>query len=702
MLYFESDLTQIKGIGEKKAESFSKMEINTIGDLMYHFPYRYENFKEPAGSLVELYPFAIPFAAKDEMFVGGQPACAVLARCRKVALTRAKGMEIVNGSFIIEKDQTELNVKWFRMGFLSHVFVPGKLYVLVGKVYLTARMSLLMEQPAFYDPEDYCVLMRGPQPVYHASPAAKIRSTALRKLLGELFEQYVFTDKLQVNDEVRAAGLESRYEMLPLSEALYGMHFPKSADHLVQSRRRIVFNEFYRFLKQVKDLKQQKRKIPNSFSVQYFDEIDRIRENLPFRLTDAQNKVIGEICSDMTSKDVTMNRMVQGDVGSGKTIVAFLTLILAAKNHYQGAMMAPTEVLARQHYEALERLNREQGLKLKIDLLTGSVKASEKKLIYQKIESGQTDIVIGTHALIQDPVHFASLCCVITDEQHRFGVRQREILAEKANGRMPHVLVMSATPIPRSLALILYADMDISIIDKMPNNRKRIRSCVIRADKRGQAYEFIKKELESGHQAYVICPAIEPSDREEAAEQMSKEEINVTDYTKYLQKMWSSEGYRICALHGKMKPAEKNRIMDAFLAHEIDVLVSTTVIEVGIDVANATVIMIESANSFGLAQLHQLRGRVGRSDLQSYCIFMDDSSGDGPNPRLDVMMKSDDGFEIAANDLRLRGPGDLFGVRQSGEMLFALGDIYADADLLAMAAEAVGLENDFDIVGKKN
>lgn len=371
-----------------------------------------------------------------------------------------------------------------------------------------------------------------------------------------------------------------------------------------------------------------------------------------------------------------MNRLVQGDVGSGKTIVAVLALLMTAEAGYQGAMMAPTEVLASQHYETISKMLK--PFPVKIALLTGSTPAKEKRKIVEALKTQEIQIVIGTHALIQNTVEFADLALVITDEQHRFGVHQREELAEK--GREPHILVMSATPIPRTLAIILYGDLDISIMDEMPASRLPIKNCVVGTESRENAYHFIEKEIGNGHQAYVICPMVESSEGMEAE--------NVIDYAEQLR-MNLSPCIQVAYLHGKMNQKEKSQIMEQFYANEIQVLVSTTVIEVGIDNPNATVIMIENAERFGLAQLHQLRGRVGRGRAQSYCIMINTSDKEEAKERLDVLYHSNDGFHIANEDLRLRGPGDFFGAAQSGECLFRIADIYADADVLKEAQSAI-------------
>ena len=383
-----------------------------------------------------------------------------------------------------------------------------------------------------------------------------------------------------------------------------------------------------------------------------------------------------------------MQRLIQGDVGSGKTIIAFLAMADTAHNGCQSAIMAPTEVLARQHYESFQSMCEIFGLDFPMILITGSMTAKQKKLAYQEILDHPDALIIGTHALIQEKVIYQNLALVITDEQHRFGVKQRETFSEK--GTKPHILVMSATPIPRTLAIILYGDLDISVVDEVPAKRLPIKNCVVDTRYRPKAYQFIEKEVAAGHQAYVICPLVEESENMEAE--------NVTDYAKRLKEELP-DTIEIGLLHGQMKPAQKNDVMERFAANEIQVLVSTTVVEVGVNVPNATVMMIENAEHFGLAQLHQLRGRVGRGDAQSYCIMVNCSDSKESQKRLDILNKSNDGFKIASEDLKLRGPGDFFGIRQSGEMQFALADIYQDAYIMQRASEEVAdiLGNDPDL-----
>ena len=443
----------------------------------------------------------------------------------------------------------------------------------------------------------------------------------------------------------------------------------------MEARKRIIFDEFFRFFSALELMKEKEHQALNHYVIQMDEGIREFIDQLPYELTGAQKKTLQDIRHDMAGT-MAMNRLIQGDVGSGKTIVAMIALYAAVRNGYQGALMAPTEVLAEQHYDSFRKMLESRGVR--IGLLTGSMKAAEKKQVKQLCESGELDIVIGTHAVIQDDVHFHNLALVVTDEQHRFGVKQRDAFMKK--GMEPHVLVMSATPIPRTLGMILYRDLDVSIMNELPASRLPIKNCVVNQNYRMTAWDFIRKQVAEGHQAYVICPMIEES-----------ETMDLENVTAYASMLAQNLPPSICvqALNGKMSPAEKTETMEAFASNEIQVLVSTTVVEVGLDVPNATVMLIENAERFGLAQLHQLRGRVGRGKSQSYCIFISGSDQKEAMERLSVVGKSNDGFYIANEDLKLRGPGEFFGTKQSGTMNFALGDIYKNADIMKSAAEAV-------------
>lgn len=570
----------------------------------------------------------------------------------------------------LAEENVRLQLTWFNMPFLRSTLKKGGTYIFRGRVQEKAG-RLVMEQPEIFTLAAYSDTVNRLQPVYALTKGLTNRmvSRAVRQILEE---RALETEYLP--EEIRREN-----GLCEINFALEQIHFPADKEMLQKARKRLVFDEFFFFLLTMRRLKERTESIGNSFPIQAVWTTEEVIENLPFPLTGAQMRVWNEIETDLKSS-TRMARLVQGDVGSGKTVLAFLSMILTAENGYQSALMVPTEVLARQHFESLCRLLEENG---KGDyhprLLTGSSTAKEKREIYQALADGSCKMVIGTHALIQEKVKYSNLALVITDEQHRFGVRQRTALAEKGNP--PNVLVMSATPIPRTLAIILYGDLSISVIDELPAKRLPVKNCVVNTSYRPNAYRFIQKQVEQGRQAYVICPMVEESEGMEAE--------NVLDYTERLRRVLPSQ-IHIRYLHGKMRPGEKNEIMEAFARNEIQVLVSTTVVEVGVNVPNATVMMVENAERFGLAQLHQLRGRVGRGEHQSYCIFVQGNSDETTMKRLEILSHSNDGFLIAREDLKIRGSGDLLGTRQSGDMEFEIADIFRDSEELMAASQAAG------------
>ncbi len=670
-MHLQSDITTIKGVGEKSATLFRKLHIESVRDLLFFYPRDYETFEAP----VYLADARVGELCTVRAQVVGTPL-----------LKQVRNLKILT---VMVRDATgNMQLTFFNMPFLRNTLKSGQFYLFRGipqpkgrnKVEMNKGMDagnplgtpfLVMEQPRIYKEEEYKNLMAFIQPRYSLTKG--LTNLTVTKAVKQVLSL------CPMPEDILPPELIAKENLMSYKEAFAAIHFPESKEQLIKARERLVFNEFFFFLLMLRDSKAATVKEKNATPMMETAETSRFIEALPYRLTNAQLKVIDEIKADMTGDNV-MSRLVQGDVGSGKTIVAFWALLLCVSNGYQGALMAPTEVLAVQHYENIKELTEKYNLPFKTVLLTGSQTASVKKAAYAAISEGSANLVIGTHAVIQDKVQFKNLALVVTDEQHRFGVRQRENL--KAKGNHPHVLVMSATPIPRTLAIILYGDLQISIIDELPGGRKPIKNCVVGTSYRPKAYEFIAKEVAAGRQVYCICPMVEEGEMEELE--------NVVEYTEKLRAALPGT-VQVSYLHGKMRPADKNRIMEAFGRGEIDVLVSTTVIEVGINVPNATVMMVENAERFGLAQLHQLRGRVGRGEHQSYCIFINTKENKETKERLEILNHSNDGFFIASEDLRLRGPGDLFGIRQSGDLAFKLGDIYTDAGILKRASACVDL-----------
>lgn len=663
MMNETASIRTLKGIGEKTEALFQKIGIFTVGDLVRYYPRDYDLYRETETIGV----------------IRDQEKAAVLGTITgSVEVKRVKNLTVISTTIADLTGRCRLT--WFNMPFLRNTLKRGMTFVFRGRLTIKGNLRV-MEHPEIYTPAAYEDKLNSMQPIYGLT--AGLTNNLVTKMMREVLEGLDLTQDYLPED------IRLREGLAEYNFAVRQIHFPKNQENFLAARKRLVFDEFLFFILALQRLKEKSETEKNHYRMKQVWKTEEVIESLPYALTNAQKQVWYEIERDLKGEKL-MARLVQGDVGSGKTIIAFLAMIMAAENGYQSAVMVPTEVLARQHYEALQKLLSDNGLldMYRPVLLTGSNTAKEKRLLYEEIASGKARMVVGTHALIQEKVEYESLALVITDEQHRFGVRQREEFSSK--GEKPNVLVMSATPIPRTLGIILYGDLDISVIDELPAKRLPIKNCVVDTAYRPKAYRFIEKQVREGRQVYVICPMVEESEGLEAE--------NVLDYAERLRHTLPPD-IAVGILHGQMKPKEKNRIMEEFSGNRIQVLVSTTVVEVGVNVPNATVMMVENAERFGLAQLHQLRGRVGRGSHQSYCIFVHGNDRAETSRRLQILKESNDGFFIAGEDLKLRGPGDLFGVRQSGILEFAIADIFQDADEMKRASETAGelLEMDFEL-----
>ena len=649
MADLNTDVRYIKGIGEAKAKALGKLGIFTLGDLIGWFPRRYEDRREtrPISSLIP-----------------GETACvaAMIASEPKVSHIR-KGMDLVKVRAV--DDTGALDVTFFNQSWLKDQLRVGETYIFYGR----AEGSLLRKTMAgpVVEPEGRREFTGRIVPVYPltAGVSQLLLSRAIRQGLDECAD--ILPDCLP--DSVRQT-----HGLCRVNYAYENIHFPESPEALDIARRRLAFEELFFFAIGLKLLRSRRETV----SVEPFRPVDMapFYDALPFILTGAQRRCVDEAIADMTAGK-SMNRLCQGDVGSGKTMVAAACVYFCVKNGRQAALMAPTELLAEQHYRGLAPLLEQLGLRCA--LLTGSTPAKTKRSVTAQLASGELDFAIGTHALISGGVAYANLGLVVTDEQHRFGVAQRTALAEK--GEHPHTLVMSATPIPRTLALILYGDLDVSVIDQLPPGRKPIETYAVTSAYYPRLYAFIRKQVEAGRQVYIVCPMVSEND------DLPDERKAVTEYAQKLQSEIFPD-LRVAYVHGKMKFREKDTVMSAFAAGETNILVSTTVIEVGVDVPNASLMVVENAERFGLSQLHQLRGRVGRGQHQSYCVLVSDNKNDETRQRLRAMTKTADGFKIAEEDLRLRGPGDFFGLRQHGLPGLRVADIGCDTRLLTEAQTA--------------
>lgn len=654
-----TDIKYLKGVGEKRAKILNKLGIFTVGDLLRFYPRDYTDWSKITP--IDAAPFDEPCCIRAT--VDHKPRGAKISKSMTIYKTVATDGESL------------CNITIFNSKYLAESLEAGEEYLFYGKVggnfHRREMTSPLIEKAS--------VGMRI-HPIYHLT--AGINSKYIEKLIKQAFssgDDY-FTDCLPQS-------LRDRLCLMEINKAVHQLHIPENEDLLREARRRIIFEELFIFQLGLMKLKgNRKETTPVEIDRDYTAEYCR---TLPFELTGAQKRAVSESIKQMTAQ-ITMNRLLQGDVGSGKTAVAAALIYTVVKNGYQCAFMAPTEILAQQHYATCQKLFA--GADIHIELLTGSVTAANKRAVKAKLKSGETDLIIGTHALIQDDVEFKSLGLVITDEQHRFGVKHRATLSKK--GDRPHTLVMSATPIPRTLALMVYGDLDVSILDELPPGRQPIETYCVGGKLRTRAFNYVKKHLDEGRQGYIVCPLVEDGDSTDIAAAES--------YAENLSKGFFS-GYEVGLLHGKMKPKQKEEVMSRFVSGEIKLLVSTTVIEVGVDVPNAVIMVIENAERFGLSQLHQLRGRIGRGKYKSTCILITDAKTDGAKKRMDVMTKTTDGFKIADEDLKMRGPGDFFGARQHGLPNMKMASL-TDSALLTEAHRFAReiLENDYTLQKPEN
>jgi ATP-dependent DNA helicase RecG len=638
---YKMPISILSGIGSKRAELFNKLGIASVGDLLNFYPRTYEDW-----SNVE----------KIENLQYGSTSCIKATLATSVTDARISGGRIISKAMVYDSTGS-IQIVFFNNRYISSMLRSGEEYFFYGKI-TSDNYGAQMVSPTFSSAGEGAKIV----PVYNQTAGL------VSKTIAKAVRQALMLMPKQVNDPLPEQ-VRKTFGLCGLSEALHNIHFPKTRENLEQARKRLVIEELVVLNLGMRSLKEHSRgvssvRVTTDYSKQF-------SELLPFELTNAQKKAIADCVNDMKTKNAPLNRLVQGDVGSGKTAVAASVCYTVVKNGFQAAFMAPTEILARQHYQTFCSLF--SNTDINVGLLTGALKESEKKRVRQDLSEGKIDLIIGTHALITDKTEFKNLGLAVTDEQHRFGVAQRAKLLGK--GENPHLMVMSATPIPRTLGLIIFGDLDISIIDELPPSRKPVKTVLFSASQRGRVYNFIKSEIASGRQAYIVCPLVEEGELE-----------NVAAAEEYAAELMLNEfaDIPIGLVHGQMKSDEKEKVMHRFVTGECPLLVATTVIEVGVDVPNASVIVIENAERFGLSQLHQLRGRVGRGESQSYCILISDKGSRTTKERLEVMCSTNDGFKIADEDLKMRGPGDFFGHRQHGLPQMSIAD-FADTKSLELS-----------------
>ncbi len=641
---FSDDIKYIKGVGEARAMAFRSIGVSTVGELLRFYPRAYEDWSK-----------ILPIS----QCIMGENVCIKGTVMFPVKNERVRGGMLIAKATITDGDDV-VSATFFNNKYIDKMLNSGEEYLFYGKITLGKFAAREMVSPMFIKTSQSVEI----KPIYpqNKNITSKIIQSAVQNAL----------EKIENIPEFLPQEITEKYNLVPLDTAIRNIHFPKSDEDLQKARERLIFDELFILQLSLLSLKNENKEVKtkNIIATDYTEEFYSL---LPFAPTNAQKRAVKEALDDM-KKGKQMNRLLQGDVGSGKTAVAAAIVHSISKNGMQSALMAPTEVLATQHFETFTKLFNATGIKC--ELLVGSTKAKDKKEIKERLKKGEIDLIIGTHALIQEDVEFSRLGLVITDEQHRFGVKQRTGLCSK--GENPHVYVMSATPIPRTLALIFFGDLNVSILDELPPGRQKIDTYSVSSSKRGSMFEYIRKHLDAGYQAYIVCPLVEESEMMQGI--MSAEEY-------YKKAQLPFKGYTLDLLHGKMTPKKKDEVMVKFKNGETQLLISTVVIEVGVDVPNAVIMVVENAERFGLSQLHQLRGRVGRGQAKSSCILVTDAKGDEAKARMRIMCETTDGFKIADEDLRLRGPGDFFGTRQHGLPKLKIADILTDTKILTQTQQ---------------